>query len=304
MSDQQPYCTNCGEGLHGAKFCTRCGAATEILSPALDHDHGDSNNGGVATLVEPTTAILSPPVTEVRSAPAPPAEPPQTHRSAGQGKSDRGTVIVLVVVAVLIVIALGVSLYIGGVFGGSQGSSAPIQRVSSAGSRPAPAPAHSVTPAQPSRPVTPTPTPTPTPAAPQHAAAPAPAPAAPSTPGPAAVIQNHLNDLNSGDYQGAFRLMTASYRSQNPSWPSDRATADPGITIISIGTAQSGSGSARVPVDFYARDRQPSPGSDTQCREFRGTAELLSEGGSWRYDPAGSSLTSTVMPLSDPSCPS
>ena len=98
--------------------------------------------------------------------------------------------------------------------------------------------------------------------------------------------------------------MSANYRAQNPSWPSDRAAADPGITIISIGTTQYSPGNAQVQVNFYAQDRNPTAGSDTQCRGFQGTAQLVSEAGGWRYDPSGSSLTSTVVPSSNPRCPS
>ena len=56
-------------------------------------------------------------------------------------------------------------------------------------------------------------------------------------------------------------------------------------------------------VDFYARDRNPTPGSDTQCREFTGTANLISVGGAWRYNPVDNSLTATVVPTSDSHCP-
>jgi hypothetical protein len=122
--------------------------------------------------------------------------------------------------------------------------------------------------------------------------------------GPARVITRHLDDLHEGKYEAAFRLLVSSYEAQNPSWPVDRAAADPGITILSIGTSQFGSGAAQVPVDFYARDRNPSPGSDTQCRHFQGTVELVREFGHWRYSPGGSSLIPTVVPSSNPNCPS
>jgi hypothetical protein len=98
--------------------------------------------------------------------------------------------------------------------------------------------------------------------------------------------------------------MSNSYRSQNPSWPSDRHAADPGIKIISVGSPQYVSGGANVPVDFYATDRNPTPGSDTQCREFQGAAHLVKQGDNWRYDPAGNSLSGTVKPSSDGNCPS
>jgi hypothetical protein len=98
--------------------------------------------------------------------------------------------------------------------------------------------------------------------------------------------------------------MSSTYRSLNPSWPSDRSSADAGIHIISIGSPQYVSGGANVPVDFYAKDRNPTPGSDTQCRQFQGTAYLIKQAGSWRYDPGGNGLSATVMPSSDSYCPS
>jgi hypothetical protein len=120
---------------------------------------------------------------------------------------------------------------------------------------------------------------------------------------PADVLRRHFAALGSGRYQGAFHLMSPRYQSQNPSWPSDRASANPGINVISVDSPQYGSGSAQVPVDFYARDRNPTPGSDTQCRHFQGTANLSHSGGTWRYDPSGNSVTATVVSSSDSNCP-
>ncbi len=97
--------------------------------------------------------------------------------------------------------------------------------------------------------------------------------------------------------------MASAYRSQNPSWPSERSAADPGINIISIGSPQYGSGGADVPVDFLARDSNRTPGSDTQCREFQGTVHLVKQGGSWRYDPSGDNLSATVS-NGNSNCPS
>jgi hypothetical protein len=97
--------------------------------------------------------------------------------------------------------------------------------------------------------------------------------------------------------------MSAAYEPQNPAWVQDRTTADPSVDIISIGAPQYGSGTAQVPVDFYARDANPTPGSDTKCREFSGTAALVQESGSWRYDPASNQLASTVQAANNPRCP-
>jgi serine protease Do len=120
---------------------------------------------------------------------------------------------------------------------------------------------------------------------------------------PASTLQSHLEDLGSGQYQAAFALMTSSYQARNPNWVSARAAADPQINIISVGTPQYGSGTAQVPVDFYARDTNPTSGSDTKCREFQGTAELVQQNGAWFYNPDGDQLTATVDPDSNPNCP-
>jgi hypothetical protein len=139
--------------------------------------------------------------------------------------------------------------------------------------------------------------------APAQNPAAAPEPSQSSPDAPASVIESHLQDINSGDYSAAFGLMSTTYRAQNPSWPSDRAAANPAINIISIGASQYGAGTAQVPVDFYARDRNATQGSDTQCREFQGTVSLVNEAGAWRYDPGANSLTGTVASPGDPSCP-
>jgi hypothetical protein len=121
--------------------------------------------------------------------------------------------------------------------------------------------------------------------------------------GPDATLRLHLEDLGSGQYQAAFRLMSASYQAQNPSWVRDRSAAEPAINVISIGAPPRGSGAAQVPADFYARDRTAASGSDTLCRHFHGTALMVSEGGAWSYNPNGSHLTATVVSSGDPSCP-
>lgn len=126
----------------------------------------------------------------------------------------------------------------------------------------------------------------------------------PAAANPAAVIKQHFEDIHSGNYQAAFEIMTARYRAQNPAWASDHQAAGSGINVISVGAPQYGSGDAQVPVDIYARDRHATPGSDTKCREFTGTAHMVQESGDWRYDPSTSSLNDTVVPSTNPNCPS
>ncbi len=268
-------CPSCGgtyEGEDGSNFCPLCGA--QRAAPMAQY--------------EPPTMVQSHLPPPGYPPPAAPADPSRPNR-------DRGWLIGLGLVAVLILAAIGAGLYIGGVFSSSGASQSPVPAskvTSTPGSSPAGGTQSLNTPTTP-------PSGTTSPA--QGTTTPAPVPASSS---PASVIQTHLEDINSGQYQSAFQLLTSSYQSANPSWPSDRATADPGIKLLSVGTPQYGSGGAQVPVDFYARDRNPSPGSDTQCREFQGTVTMVQESGSWRYDPSSSGLTSTVMPESDSNCPS
>lgn len=120
-----------------------------------------------------------------------------------------------------------------------------------------------------------------------------------SASGPDETIREHLEDLQNGDYQGAFELMSARYRGENPSWPSVRGAADPTIHIVTVGSPDYRSGTAHVYVDFYAQDAHPTAGSDTYCREFKGTVELISEEGAWRYSPYGDNLRSQLQPNSD-----
>lgn len=234
---------------------------------------------------------------------------PSTPSGGGPPNSDRGMLIGLGIAACLILVALVVGLYVGGVFN-STASTQASQLVSS----PASNSGSSVTTTAPTI-TAPTPT-APTPTTPTAPAPTAPTPAVPAqqtststsqprpAQGPASALRSHLEDINSGDYRAAFRLMSASYQAQNPSWPSDRTAANPGVNIISIGAPQYQSGGAQVPVEFYARDRNSTPGSDTQCRDFQGRAKLISSPEGWRYDPSGNSLTATVVSSSNPNCPS
>jgi hypothetical protein len=208
-----------------------------------------------------------------------------------QSSSDRGLLIGLAIAAGLILVVFGVALYIGGVFG----STTPSEHLVAL--QPAAAPLPPTTPAV----TTPTPAPLTTPS---PSASPSPVRQASPQDGPAGTIRSHLRDLSSGDYQAAFGLMTSVYRAQNPSWPSTRSAADPALRIISVGSPHFDAGRAQVPVEFYARDRYATQGSDTQCRDFLGTASLVKEAGVWRYDPGTSSLTATVVAPSDPKCPS
>jgi hypothetical protein len=115
-------------------------------------------------------------------------------------------------------------------------------------------------------------------------------------------MRRHLEDLDKGDYSGAFSLMSSSYRAENPNWERTRSSADPMVNIVDVGSASYAGSTAHVFVNFYARDRNPSEGSDTQCRRFQGAAEFVSEDGAWRYEPKGDSFSAIVEPPGDRNC--
>ena len=117
--------------------------------------------------------------------------------------------------------------------------------------------------------------------------------------GPAGAIRSHLEDLQKGEYQAAFELMSAKYRRENPDWASTREAAAPTIRIVNIQPPSYSHGAAFVYVDFYAQDANPTPGSDTYCREFKGVVEVIGGGTTWRYNPHGNSLQGTLEPNSD-----
>lgn len=121
--------------------------------------------------------------------------------------------------------------------------------------------------------------------------------------GPAAIVRRHLELLSAGDYQRAFVLMSPAYRASSPNWPAARAAAAAKISIVKVGSPVRQGAAADVPVGFFARDRRDSPGSDTSCRHFAGTAHLILVGGSWHYDPERNNIQKSRRPSSDPRCP-
>jgi hypothetical protein len=126
-------------------------------------------------------------------------------------------------------------------------------------------------------------------------------PPRPRAAAPVRLLRKHFRSLDNGNYQAAFRLMSARYRATSPSWPSARADASPSIHIVTTRKPAYGSGTADVFILFYARDSYDTPNSDTQCRRFWGTAHLIRVGGTWRYDPLGNNLQSRVSHSSQ--CP-
>jgi hypothetical protein len=330
-------CPRCGRQYDlSPRFCGTCGArlfdlsvvepvydagapVAEVAEPGIALAPGQANefeptdDGAVHETAMSDSAPVARPSADAHLAPteamppvmiaAAPVTPPppalsgrqQTSPPPAPRASDRGMMIALGGAACLILILLGVALYVGGVFSGSSKSANTL----TAPAVPASATSEPATTLPPASPQATTPAATTSTAATPTASTPAP----PSPPGPSQVIRMHLDDLGSGNYAGAFGLMSASYRSRNPSWTSERSAADPAINIVTIDSPQYGSGGANVSVDFFGRDRTPTPGSDTKCREFQGTVHLVRQSGSWRYDPSGNSLNASVAD-GNSNCPS
>jgi hypothetical protein len=109
-------------------------------------------------------------------------------------------------------------------------------------------------------------------------------------------IKSHLTLLSEGRYSEAFALMSETYRSANPGWTANREQGDPEIRIVTVGLPHyNDGGTAHVYVKFYARDRNPTHGSDTRCRLFKGAVDMVDHGGTWRYEPGGNALSGDVV---------
>jgi hypothetical protein len=104
-----------------------------------------------------------------------------------------------------------------------------------------------------------------------------------SGPGPAATLSTYWQDMSDGSYSSAYAVETAQEQANFPSFVSDRIEADPVINVVTIGSPQYVSGGALVHIEFYARDRYPNPGSDTLCRLFNTSANMIDDGGQWYY---------------------
>lgn len=113
----------------------------------------------------------------------------------------------------------------------------------------------------------------------------------PSRPNPKAastILRKHFQRINSGDYDGAFALMSSAYQAKNPQWTDEPSTAQPFINVVEAGpTRFEGGGLAYVHIKFYGRDKYDTSKSDTQCRRFEGDARMVKVDGDWRYDPLG-----------------
>jgi hypothetical protein len=115
---------------------------------------------------------------------------------------------------------------------------------------------------------------------------------------PSRVLRRHFERLASGDYDGAFTLMSSRYRAANPNWADQPRRARPYINVAAIGPSKVGSRVAFVYIKFYGRDSRDTARSDTTCRRFTGEARLIKEGSRWRYDPGRTQLTSAILPSS------
>jgi hypothetical protein len=151
----------------------------------------------------------------------------------------------------------------------------------------------------------PPPAPSSPPAASPPAPPPPPSPAGGGSTGPKGpansptrVLRRHFQRLASGDYDGAFALMSSSYQARNPGWTNQPSMAQPYINVVEIGPSTVGTGTADVHIKFYARDRNDTEASDTLCRRFEGNAHLVKESGEWRYDPIDYRYSQAKLPPS------
>jgi serine/threonine-protein kinase len=116
-------------------------------------------------------------------------------------------------------------------------------------------------------------------------------------------LQLYWTLINTGHYRRAFLMETPHEMAQEPSFVSDKKTAQPMINVVSIGQPSSNSGASEVPIAFYAQDRYPSPGSDTICRYFQMSADLVQVGnGSWAYDGPVSGTAQVTTEPGNPNC--
>jgi hypothetical protein len=116
---------------------------------------------------------------------------------------------------------------------------------------------------------------------------------------PARVLRRHYEWLSNGNYSGAFHLMSSSYRALNPNWASERANARPHVNVTELGPSTISGRVAYVQIRFYGRDTYDTGKSDTRCRRFTGRAQMIKEGSSWRYNPAGTRYNPpSVLPSS------
>jgi hypothetical protein len=113
--------------------------------------------------------------------------------------------------------------------------------------------------------------------------------------GPAQTIRRHFERLGDGDYRGAFKLFTRSYRRKTPSWLSLRTEAAPTIKLTKVGSPVVNGNTAIVSVRFYAQDQYEVRDSDTQCRLFSGTAFMRRVEGHWRYAPRQHDLDAQIV---------
>jgi hypothetical protein len=118
-------------------------------------------------------------------------------------------------------------------------------------------------------------------------------------------LREHHEDLVSGDYRGAWDLMTKRKQAQKlnedgyPRWAEDQARAltpylDPSGLHATVEAIDPLSGVARVFVTGMGWSR---PGSS--CSEFSGVTWVKFEDGVWRYDP-GYSTTSERRRIWEP----
>jgi hypothetical protein len=281
------YCKRCGQTLApDQRFCRSCGAPNQAA--------------GVPSPEDPApTGPPEPPV------PPPPAESPARLASSRAGLV--GAVLVLSLAIAGGAVALIVS-------GGGPASKTTTEVLAAApgtdaaptqGTTGATAPVSTSTPAAvpPTASATTTPaTTTPATTTPATTTTTTATTAAGSGPGQAAAaLRTYWSDVASGDYAQAAAMETPSERGTDPE--SRMQAEQPTINVISIGQPSSASGTAQVPIDFWAQDTEQTSFSDTQCRHFVMKAVMIeNDDGSWSYAGTVSGSATVTVQNGSPNC--
>ena len=136
-----------------------------------------------------------------------------------------------------------------------------------------------------------------TPAAPTHTVSPEAARNSPSR-----ILRRFWQRLSAGEYDVAYELLSSGYKGDHPNWKQDQAAAEPLANVTDIGPSTISGSVAKVEITLYARDRNSTGGSDTDCHRFNGQAKLVKEGSAWRYDRGANRFDDTVVDAASPEC--
>jgi hypothetical protein len=285
-------CSNCGKtAARPGHFCTGCGARfapehAPIPAPPRAAGRSDAESPPMSSTHAPSAA------TEAmgKAPPPPPIPQPQdaTHLEAWDADARptffRSTTAIVAAVMLVVLVGTGAA-YMTGAFSSSHKAPGVRSTLAAGGTASTSAGAIASTTSS-------------------SSSAPASSSAPTGPPGPSTTLRTYFQELGSDHERAAFSMMSKTYEEQNPTWLSEREEAQPQVNVVSVGSATYSSGSAIVPVEFFARDRFQSRGSDTLCRRFTGTVTMIHAGSQWQYEPDTSKLIATVVPSSNPGCAS